>query len=526
LSHAVPVLALVGAITFFPPGTRAQASGPRRGAATGRIPPACRSRTNAVQPLARRLECLLDSEPFNRALWGVAIADPRHHLVFERNADRLFVPASNVKLVVSAVASALLAPDYRFRTSVYGPGPVDSGVVRGDLVLYGRGDPTLSGRYYPSPLAAFDELADSLKARGVTRVAGDVVGDASYFDSLTAHPSWEGYDLNWWYAAPVTALAFNDNSIDFHVTPGPIGQPPDIRFQPDLGVVQFTNRARTVPGDSEKTLDFFRLPGTNVVWAEGDLPVGAQPDTEYFAVYDAPAYAAGAFRRSLESRGIAVDGRVRTTYDSTAYAPLRAGAPLAEHLSPSLPDILRPILETSQNWFAEMLLKTLGKELRGQGSWTAGLDVERRFLIDSLKVDSTMFDLADGSGLSTWNLVAPRAFVQLLTRMRTHPRAKPFLDAFPVGAETGFEDALHREATGRTRARQDGLHQSRQHAHRLPGTRPRARLDLLDPAQPPHRHHARGAGPHRRDRRRAGAVTRSRPSVLDDVPAPAVPCAA
>ncbi len=446
MSHAAVALAVAGALTVVHPNARAQAIRITGGAVRTHTLAACRTRASA-QALARRIDCLLDAEPFNRALWGVTIADPRRRIVYERNGDRLFVPASNVKLVVSAVASALLPPDYRFRTSVYAAGPVEGGVVQGDLVLYGRGDPALSARYYPSAFSAFDELADSLRAHGITRIAGDVVGDASYFDSVAVHPSWQGYDLNWWYAAPVTALAFNDNSIDFQVTPGPIGQPPDIHFQPDLGIVQFTNRARTVPPDSAHTLDFFRLPASNVVWAEGTLPADAQADSEYFAIYDAPAYAAIAFRHSIESRGIAVAGRVRTTFDSAAYATARAAPALAEHLSPPLPDIIRPILETSQNWFAEMLLKTLGRELCGEGSWKAGLDVERRFLIDSLGVDSTMFNLVDGSGLSTWNLVAPRAFVQLLAGIRVHPRAGAFLDALPVGGETGtlqdrFRDRL------------------------------------------------------------------------------------
>ncbi|MGA2384379.1 MAG: D-alanyl-D-alanine carboxypeptidase/D-alanyl-D-alanine-endopeptidase [Gemmatimonadales bacterium] len=452
MSRWLVALLLAGAAPCFSPGARAQTPLPHVRVVRARTPAACRSRRAT---LAWRLNCLLDAPPFDRALWGVAIADRRGTVVFERNGDRLFVPASTVKLVVAAVAAALLPGDYRFRTSVYAAGPVDSGIVHGDLVLYGRGDPALSARYSPTETAAFDELADSLKARGISRVAGDLVGDASWFDSAATHPSWQAYDLNWWYAAPVTALAFNENSVDFLVAPAAIGQPPEIRLRPDLSVVQFTNRARTVSADSERTLDFFRQPGTNVVWAQGDLPADAPPDTEFFAIHDAPAYAATAFRRSLEAHGITVDGQLRTTFDSTAYAAARAAPPLAEHLSPPLPEILQPILATSQNWFAEMLLKTLGRELRGQGSWPAGLDVERRFLIDSLGVDSTMFDLVDGSGLSAWNLVAPRAFVQILTRMRRLARARAFLDALPVAGESGtlkgrFADA---RLVGRVRAK-------------------------------------------------------------------------
>ncbi len=439
LSHAAAAALLAaGALLPAPP---CQAQAPRRRASAGDPRPA-RVCTNWVRrhgSLAARIACQLDSPPFDRALWGVVIADPRGRIVFDRNGERLFVPASTAKLVVTAVAAALLPPDFRFRTSVYATAPVVRGTVAGDLVLYGRGDPMLSARYFPSRFAAFDELADSLRKRGVTRIAGNVVGDASYFDSVVVHRSWQAYDLNWWYAAPVTALAFNDNCVDFVIEPGPVGQPPVIALEPDLGVVRFTNRAVTVLPDEAETLDFDREPGTNDVWAAGDLPSDASPDTEHFAVRDAPAWAAAAFRSSLERHGIRVDGTTRETFDSAAFALARARGPLAEHVSPPLEEVLRPILEQSQNWFAEMLLKTLGRQFggAGAGTWRAGLEVERRFLIDSLGVDSTLFSLADGSGLSTWNLIAPRAMAQLLLRMREHPRAGPFLDALPVGGETG-----------------------------------------------------------------------------------------
>lgn len=449
ISPVVVLLLAAGLMAARPAPAAGQDGAGRAGAAA---PEAAARRGPS---LAKRLNRLLDEPPFDRALWGIAIANPGGRVVFERNGDRLFIPASSTKLIVSAVAAALLPPDHRFRTSVYAAGPLDSGVVRGDLVLYGRGDPTLSGRYYDSVSVPFDELADSLRARGITRVAGDLVGDASYFDSVLVHPSWEGYDLNWWYAAPVTALGFNDNSVDFRITPGAPGGPPTITLQPDLGVVRFTNRARTVPADSPRTIDFFRLPGTNVVWAEGDVPADARPWTEYFAIHDAPAWAATAFQRSLEHRGIAVEGRVRTTYDSMAYAGARAQPPLAERPSRPLPDILRPILGSSQNWFADLLLKTLGREFRGVGSFAAGLDVERRFLIDSLRVDSTQFDVLDGSGLSSSDLVTPRAFVQLLRRMREHPRAQPFLEALPVAGRSGSLRFRFRDTPleGRVRAK-------------------------------------------------------------------------
>jgi D-alanyl-D-alanine carboxypeptidase/D-alanyl-D-alanine-endopeptidase (penicillin-binding protein 4) len=398
--------------------------------------------------LTRSLDSLLDAPPFEHALWGVAIEDPSGRRVFERNADRLFVPASNAKLVVAAAATLLLPPDFRFRTSVYTSGTIAGGVLQGDLVLYGRGDPTLSDRFYPTRYSAFEELADSLRAHGVTRVEGDLVGDASYFDSATIRPSWDSYDLAWWYAAPVTALGFNDNSADFLITPAAPGLPPLITFEPDLGLVQFTNRARTVPVDSPRTIDFHRAPGTNAVWADGDVPADTRPWTENVSVADGPLWTATAFRHALESHGVTVSGRTRTTFDPSAHAAARLTEALAEHRSPPIGRIIEPVLRMSHNWYAELLLRTLGKERTGAGGWDSGLAVERRFLIDSLGADSTEFSLADGSGLSHANLVTPRVFVRILEAIRRRPRAASLRSALPVAGVSG---------TLRTRYRGSGL---------------------------------------------------------------------
>ncbi|MFI5280194.1 MAG: D-alanyl-D-alanine carboxypeptidase/D-alanyl-D-alanine-endopeptidase [Gemmatimonadales bacterium] len=395
------------------------------------------TRPATTSVLARRIDRLLDDPPFDRALWGVAIADPSGTVVFERNGDRLFVPASNTKLVVSAVAAALLPAGFRWTTSLYSAGAVSDSVLNGDLVLYGRGDPTLSDRYYPTAFAPFEELADSLRARGILRIEGDLIADASWFDSTATHPSWESYDLTWWYAAPVTALGYNDNSVELHVIPMLRGTAPYITIEPDLGMVTLGNQARTVGVDAPRTIDFHRRPGTNVFWADGDVPVDARPWTESVAVADGPAWAAAGFRHALESRGIALSGRTRTTSDPAATAAARTLPPLAEHASPELRQVLEPVLQLSHNWYAEMLLKTLGRMQTGTGSWDSGLAVERRFLVDSLHVDSSAFRLADGSGLSHWNLISPRALVQLLFAMRAHPRSELFREAMAVGGSSG-----------------------------------------------------------------------------------------
>ena len=401
--------------------------------------------------LKRRLDSRLDRPPFNRQFWGVAVADENGRLLYSRNADRLFIPASNTKLVVSAVASALLPGDWRVKTSVYGGGPVVGGVLLGDLVLYGRGDPTMGHRCYATdstlagvcdtdPFFRFRQLADSLRAKGVQLVQGDVVGDGSYFEPTLVHPGWEQFDLNWWYAAPVSGLSFNDNSVDFTWQPGPApGAPANITMSPDLGDLAFENRTVTVPagGESDIADRFFRHPGTLQIWAEGTVALDHPSQLESFALPDPNLYAARALRQALADIGIAVSGTTLSTTDSTLYGQIRTTPPLAEVSSRPLRDWVFPILNTSQNWFSEMLLKQLGKQFGRGGSWPDGLEVERRFLIDSVRIDSTQISLSDGSGLSSSNLVTPLAFVQILRYIRRHPRYATFAAGLPQAGATG-----------------------------------------------------------------------------------------
>jgi D-alanyl-D-alanine carboxypeptidase/D-alanyl-D-alanine-endopeptidase (penicillin-binding protein 4) len=414
------------------------------------VPPFRRSAVSA-QSLAKRLDRRLDRPPFDKSLWGVSIVEQNGKLLYGRNDRRLFTPASNAKLIVTAIASALLPPDFTVRTGVYPAGPVVAGVLRGDLVLYGRGDPSFSRRCYATdtllagvcdrdPFARLRLLADTLKARGIRQVAGDLVGDGSYFEAASLHPGWELFDLNWWYAAPVSALAFNDNSLDFVWQPGvTVGAPALISMWPDLGDVAFENRTVTVaPGGETDIGDrFFRQPGTAQVWAEGTVALDRPPRTESFAVADPNLFAARALRQALAEAGIAVSGTTRSTTDSAAYAAARAGPPLAETVSRPLRDWIFPILNTSQNLFAEMLLKQLGRRFGGGGSWQEGLVVERRFLIDSVGIDSTEFHLSDGSGLSSENLMSPQGFTRLLRYIRGHPRFSTFAAGLPQAGGTG-----------------------------------------------------------------------------------------
>jgi len=412
-----------------------------------------------AQSLPQRLDRRLDTPPFDRHLWGVALVDEKGKLLFGRNARQLFIPASNTKIVVAAVASALLPPDWTVRTSLYAAGPVAHGIVQGDLVLYGRGDPTFGKRCFATDTlregacetdsyTPLRRLADSLRARGIREIHGDLVGDGSYFEPALVHPGWESFDLNWWYAAPVSALGFNDNSVDFTWGPGTApGTPAVITMSPDVGDVVFENRTVTVTAGGESDIGdrFFREPGTLNVWAEGTAALDHPTSIESFAMPDPNLFTARALRQVLQEAGIAITGSTRSTTDSMRYRQARSTPPLTEITSRPLREWVFPILNRSQNWFAEMLLKQLGRQFGHGGSWTEGLAVERRFLIDSVRVDSTEFSLADGSGLASGNLVSPLTFTKILRFIRAHPRAQTFLAGLP---QSGGVGSLRRRFVG------------------------------------------------------------------------------
>jgi D-alanyl-D-alanine carboxypeptidase/D-alanyl-D-alanine-endopeptidase (penicillin-binding protein 4) len=391
--------------------------------------------------LGERIDAVLARPALSRVTWGIEVRDPSTAAVlYARNAARPMIPASNLKLVVAAAAAHHLPADYRFRTSVYATGPVQDGTLGGDLVLYGRGDPMISARYFPSRTAVFEMLADSLAARGVRRVQGRVVADESWFDREYVREDWEPEDRLWWYAAPVSALGLNDNSIDFRILPGAsAGAPARITAQPASGAYRLENATRTVAAGGRHTLDFERGAGPGRVRAVGQIPLGTGADTESFAVDDAARWTATVFRETLEARGI---------QDSAGSVAL------VEWLSPPLPQAIGPVLLSSQNWFAELLVKAMGREVSGRGSWEAGLALERAFLTRVVGIDSADFVLRDGSGLSAGNRVTPRALARLLDYVRSTPGQAVVRQKLPVsGAPDGSLRSRLTDLRGRVAAK-------------------------------------------------------------------------
>lgn len=408
-----------------------------------------------ASPLTDQILDVIGSGEWHRAHWGIDVRDAATgEEILSHNGDRLFVPASNLKLVVASAAAHLLGADFRYHTSFFRTGPVVDGVLEGDIVVVGTGDPNLSGRFDRPMLADLEAFADSLATRGITRIAGGVAADVSHWKDEPLHTDWELYDLNWWYAAPTGPLGFNDNAIDFTIRPGLPGGPARVTWKPEEAPLVFDNRTRTVAPGAEATWDFARVPGTDTIFAYGDIPADARAQTEHFAVLDPGTYFGAMLGAVLEARGIEVaeDG-IRVVRDPVVAA-LEEREPLFTHWSRPFPDVIGPILLRSQNWFAEQLLKTLGRELGGEGSWKAGLGVERDYLRDEVGLDTLSFKLRDASGLSAGNLFAPSALTRLLVHLYGTVPGELIWASLPVsGASDGSLRARFLDLPGRVRAK-------------------------------------------------------------------------
>lgn len=404
--------------------------------------------------LQERVVRVLERYREHPADWGVQVrslelGDDLMHL----NPGRRYMPASNLKLLVTAVALDRLGADYRWHTSVLADGVVEAdSLLRGDLILRGSGDPTISNRFWPEVHSAWDSLAAQVAAAGVTRVTGGLVADNTLFEPPYLASGWGWQDLAWWYAAPVSALSYNDNTIDVQVWPSRrVGDPPRVEIKPENSPFTIANKARTVARRIDSRLVIARDTPGGEISLGGGIYRGSLGYLEHVAVEDPADFAARAFANALARRGIRVDGPVRvlrSPSDSPDYLD-RSPALLGQILSPPLTDIVRVINKRSHNFYAEQLLFTLGAEAGREASFDGGIDVEERIL-RRLGVDTRRLRIEDGSGLSRLNMVTTEMFVELLEWMDGHELREEFVASLPVaGRDNGVRQLRGTPAAGR-----------------------------------------------------------------------------
>ncbi|QQS48450.1 MAG: D-alanyl-D-alanine carboxypeptidase/D-alanyl-D-alanine-endopeptidase [Acidobacteriota bacterium] len=425
--------------------------------------------------LRERIAELLDDPKFASARWGVRIArvgtNGDDGVIFERDADKSFIPASNMKLYTSAAALDAFGPDFTITTSVYATRPATRlGTLRGDLILYGRGDPNLSPRFegenpdrysehVPADrIAPIERLADQIRARGIRVITGDIIGDDSFFAGDLLGPGWEWDDAQFYYGAEVSALTVNDNVVTFIVTPGRRpGEKPAIRVQPDTSYIRIVNNATTVREGATR-IGIHRPLDDNTIEFFGSIPLDAQPSETNISVHNPALFAATLLKEALDRRGIRHPGRIRRIDARRRLtAPFDASKliELASIQSRPMSEMLKVINKQSQNLHTELMLLQLGARLGapqpptpyGQPRSTISLGNEvRRTFLESAGIPVRPLNLRDGSGLARQNLVTPRSTSMLLEFMLRHPHAGIFRDSLGIAGVDGTLERRMRDS--------------------------------------------------------------------------------
>ena len=435
--------------------------------------------TGRAATLSERIFQVLDGSSLARqAFWGIQVVDlATGKSVYELNPDHFFVPASNTKLFTTALALTRLGPDFTFQTRVLAEAPPDAnGRVAGPLRLVGGGDPNLSARSVPyrmgpitgNPLAAIDELAAQVAARGVKRIGGEIVGDDTWY-------LWQPYASGWGIedpesddGPPISALTINDNAFTLRVHPGAReGDLAALDLNPPLEFHRIDNRIRTVAVGAERRIHYDRLPGSFDLRVWGTIPLRDRGQELQMAMEDPALYAAMALRNALEARGIVVEGGVFAAHqypnevadarDGPAVNPL-AGIELAKHVSAAYIEDLRITDKVSQNLHAEIALRAVGRARRGIGSFEAGLE-ELKIFLQEAGITPESYSIGDGSGLARRNLVTPATVNKLLRYMYVSPHRENWISLLPVGGKDGSLSARFGEtpAAGRVIAKTGSL---------------------------------------------------------------------
>jgi len=408
-----------------------------------------------VARFAARTETLLRGSGASRADWGLLIVDAdTGHVLYEKNADTYFLPASDAKLFTTALALATLGPEYRIRTTIETRGTVDgSGSLRGDLVLIGRGDPSLSNRKFPfdktverdgPPEKALADLADQVVAHGVREIEGDIVADDTYLAYQRFPDGWSVDDLLWSSGAPVSAIAVNDNTFTIDVHAGDrAGDPSMFDAEPWAGFYTIQNSIVTGARGSEEKIRVSREPGSRTIRISGTIPAGAAPRELVLAIEEPAEYAAALLAKLLEERGVKIFGQTRAVH---AEPPAELVDPpaqtaneptvLAEHVSPPLGQDVQLVNKMSVNLEAELLLRVAAKEKGGAVTLEDALQFGDAFFRNAgLPENSTV--MSDGSGLSRRDLVTPRGVVWLLQWAAKQPWGAIYRESLPIAGEDG-----------------------------------------------------------------------------------------
>lgn len=377
-----------------------------------------------AKPLDEAIERHLGTENISVSLRDLETGE----ILYMKNGDEGMKPASTLKLLTAASALHVLGEDHRFRTEVYLDGEVENRELLGDVYVKGTGDPTFQKKH-------FLQIADLLKMMGIYAIRGNLYGDDFYFDGHALSPGVAKEDESYYYAARVSALTmspdedYDAGTVIVHVTPAEIGKKPLIEIEPNDSGMVFLNDAKTVPSTEKNTIEITRKYRSNEVAITGNIPIGHQ-HKDWVTLYNPTINTLRAFQKTLEEEGIIFYG------SSVERKQVPSGAALIyTKYSMPLAMMIQPFLKLSNNSIADILIKTMGKQVYGHGSFECGVQVLRDYG-EQIGLDMSQWMLEDGSGISHKNRTTANELTKLLVQVRTEEPFFPiFFTSLPVGGE-------------------------------------------------------------------------------------------
>jgi D-alanyl-D-alanine carboxypeptidase/D-alanyl-D-alanine-endopeptidase (penicillin-binding protein 4) len=396
--------------------------------------------------LIKQVDNIFNDSAFAHAHWGAIIKSLDSDKVwYSRNANKVFMPASNQKIPTTAAAILNLGPEFKFTTNIYLVGSQDDSIFTGDIIIKGNGDPTLYSRFYDSPTEVFRLICDSLLNIGVKKISGNIIGDDNSFDDQHLGNGWSYDYLDSWYAAPVGALQINENYIDLMISPGDSLNGKGL-IEPNIKTDAIKIINELVTSDTGRNYIRYNRPfGSNEITVWGRIKIDSKPFEISPSIPDPTDFYIKVFKETLEQNGIIVDGN---TIDCDFIENYSLDSTKIYHTitfnSPPLKDIVKILMKRSQNLYAETMVRVIASENGKIGSFNNGREIVQKTFSD-IGIKPEEFSYSDGSGLTRYNFISPNQILIILENMYESDFKDLWLDIQPIA---GIDGTLIRRMKG------------------------------------------------------------------------------
>ncbi len=393
----------------------------------------------ATDQLAKQINQQISIPELQSALVGIMVQSAETgEIIYQHNANTMMMPASNEKIPTSAAALLKFGPDFLYQTKIVTNGSIEKGVLNGDLIVIGSGDPTIGFRFCDKSDSCFifQSWVDSLKSKGIEKINGNIIGVDDVFDEDRIGYGWTVDNLPYSYSAQISGLSFNENYATVRIFADSSGEEIGISVFPDFDYLD--TESKLVFNEEESDIEFDRVLNTNRIKISGKIKPGSSYKQKV-SIHNPTKYFVSALKKEMKQLGIEVNGE---TFDADELQVGNADTSsnlLFTHSSIPMKEVLKILMKESQNLYAESLVKLLGAYFGKEGSFDEGEKILKGTL-QRLGLEKDSYAFKDGSGLCRYNYISPAHLMKILRRMYFHPYGKIWRACLPIAGVDGTID--------------------------------------------------------------------------------------